>query len=137
MSAIPSPAPPLLSHPVMEKVISRPKRRERHPAALGVNCFAIISLLIASLGRHESGGSLGVAASATFTHWPAFGRRSLPLFRLFLACSRLVPLLHLPCLSSSNLSLLPARLGSTGTLHPPPPSPLLPPPLFSCGCCGL
>lgn len=47
-----------------------------------MNCFAIISLLIASLGRHESGGSLGVAASATFTHWPAFGRRSLPLFRL-------------------------------------------------------
>lgn len=52
-----------------------------------MNCFAIISLLIASLGRHESRGSLGVTKSATFTHWPAFGRHSLPPFRLLLLLS--------------------------------------------------
>lgn len=47
--------------------------------SLWVNCSAIISLLIASLGMHESKGSPEVTKSATLTHWPAFGRHSLPL----------------------------------------------------------
>lgn len=49
----------------------------RDTRSLWVNCSAIISLLIASLGRHESKGSPGVTKSATLTHWPAFERRSL------------------------------------------------------------
>lgn len=47
--------------------------------SLWVNCSAIISLLIASLGRHESKESPRVTQLATLTHWPAFGRHSHPL----------------------------------------------------------
>lgn len=57
----------------MEKVISTLKWQERHPGPLGVlfylnffvNCFS---------GEVESKRSLGVAKSATLTHWPAFGK---------------------------------------------------------------
>lgn len=51
----------------------------RDTQSLWVNCSAIISLLIASLGRHESKRSPRVTKSATLTHWPALGRQSFPL----------------------------------------------------------
>lgn len=54
--------------------------RDRH--SLWLNSFAIISLLIASLGMCECGGSLGVAHPATFTHWPASENHLLPQFIL-------------------------------------------------------
>lgn len=54
--------------------------RDTH--SLWLNSFTIISLLIASLGMCECGGSLGVTHPATFTHWPASESHSLPQFIL-------------------------------------------------------
>lgn len=83
----------------------------RDTQSLWVNCSAIISLLIASLGRHESKRSPRVTKSATLTHWPALGRQSFPLHVTLLPLP--IYLFLLPLFCFGDLPGIPINLATT------------------------